>query len=42
MRSPDLGDALALTFAHPVAPRGIGLNGTPVAGEMQSEYDPFN
>lgn len=35
--SPDIADALALTFANPVAPRGLfGHSG------HQSTYDPFN
>jgi hypothetical protein len=41
LASPDIADALALTFARPVFPRayddwmGIG------SGNVQSEYDPF-
>jgi hypothetical protein len=41
LRSPDLGDSLALTFAHPVAPKIHGLF-TPVMVEVNHEYDPFN
>lgn len=38
--SPDLGDALALTYAHPVAPRGANQqDGT--AGKVVSDYDPY-
>lgn len=35
--SPDLADALALTFAHPVAPRPLG----PTPSKQRSEYDPY-
>lgn len=42
MRSPDLGDALALTFAYPVAPKGTGLHGSGMAETLQSDYDPFD
>ena len=41
LRSPDLGDSLALTFAHPVAPKIRGLF-TPVLAEVNHDYDPFN
>lgn len=37
-RSPDLADALALTFAYPVTPRGLKL---PNYGQQRQEYDPF-
>lgn len=46
--SPDLGDALALTFAYPVAPRGLlvtsmGVIESPFADSPRAltEYDPF-
>lgn len=44
-RSPDLADALALTFAHPVAPRLKGLEAWAAAaqqGRAVTDYDPFN
>lgn len=37
--SPDLGDALALTFAQPVAPTPV--IGTQPAGRHIADYDPF-
>lgn len=40
MRSPDLGDALALTFAFPVAPKPLAGLGHPQQ-VVQHEYDPF-
>jgi len=44
-RSPDYGDALALTFAHPVLPkyRGIVVPGTKGGAEAEDfrKYDPF-
>jgi len=40
-RSPDLGDALALTFSFPVAPKKLGHHGLAVES-VESEYDPFN
>lgn len=45
-RSPDLGDALALTFAHPVPPRQlrIGGDGTGRSGSKNTfskQFDPF-
>jgi hypothetical protein len=39
-RSPDLGDALALTFAFPVAPKNLGHHG--LVESIESDYDPFN
>jgi hypothetical protein len=40
LASPDLADALALTFAYPVAPRR--LRGEPDPAELiQTEYNPF-
>ena len=41
LSSPDLADALALTFAFPVAPTRQGYKGTPLYGEAVHEYDPF-
>jgi hypothetical protein len=46
-RSPDLADALALTFAHPVAPKLRGLEAWAAAangnyGRAVTDYDPFN
>lgn len=47
MPSPDLGDALALTFAYPVAPRGLivtsqGVIEMPFGGQKAlTDYDPF-
>lgn len=38
--SPDLADALALTFALEEMPRGFSIPGQPANGEVQSEYDP--
>jgi hypothetical protein len=38
-RSPDRADALGLTFAFPVAPRGMARPG--VSRAMKQEYDPF-
>ena len=40
MRSPDLGDALALTFAFPVAPKPL-RGGCQPQHVVHSEYDPF-
>ena len=49
-RSPDLEDALACTFAYPVAPRAKALPGTSGAGVLadlvarsqhRSDYDPY-
>jgi hypothetical protein len=46
--SPDLGDALALTFAYPVAPRGLMVTSAGVVespfgdgNRALTEYDPF-
>jgi hypothetical protein len=38
MKSPDVADALALTFAHPVAPKDFYSN---QAHHTEVEYDPF-
>lgn len=41
-RSPDLADALALTFAHPVVPQVDELeHNTPYTKESKVEYDPW-
>jgi len=40
-RSPDLGDALALTFAYPVAAKKIGNFGYKEEAVL-ADYDPFN
>jgi hypothetical protein len=40
-RSPDIADALALTFAFNVAPRGFALSGATVTQTMDPEYNPF-
>lgn len=42
--SPDLADALALTFAHPVAPklRGMDALRASLAAPAVTDYDPFN
>ena len=37
--SPDLADALALTFAYPVSPRG--MNGPATPQQTSSDYDPY-
>jgi hypothetical protein len=39
-RSPDLGDALALTFSYPVAAKKIGHFGFKEEAVM-ADYDPF-
>lgn len=39
--SPDLGDALALTFAFPVASRGTGWNRPMTAAETGADFDPY-
>jgi len=39
MKSPDIADALALTFAHPVAM--LADLGSLSAGAVQSDFDPF-
>ena len=41
LASPDFGDALALTFAYPVAPKGF-QTGTSEAAKARREYNPFN
>jgi hypothetical protein len=46
LSSPDDGDALALTFAYPVAPRSIGEAGrlgipSETSGAFVGDYDPF-
>lgn len=38
--SPDLGDALAVTFAFPVAPRGFHVPG--LSGRRAQSYDPYS
>ena len=39
LSSPDLGDALALTYAYPVYPSRVGYDGfTP---KIVNEYDPY-
>lgn len=40
-RSPDLADALALTFAFPVAPKGRGVSLFPGINTHEVEYKPF-
>jgi phage terminase large subunit len=45
-RSPDLADALALTFMLPEMPRNMGILGVPMPGfehrgRVVSDYDPF-
>jgi len=40
LASPDLGDALALTFAYPVAPKGMNKHRTEMANKRRN-YDPF-
>lgn len=48
IRSPDIGDALCLTFASPVAPKPVDIPGAGILGELlahkthQSEYDPWD
>lgn len=44
LRSPDIADALALTFAHPVAPKNLGLpgHGNHWQSNVRHDYDPFN
>lgn len=41
--SPDLGDALALTFAHPVAKRALDIYGAAMGAHTQPrrEYNPY-
>ena len=38
--SPDMADALALTYAQPVAPRMMPAGGAMI-GQIKSEYNPF-
>jgi hypothetical protein len=40
LRSPDIADALALTFAHPIAPKQLGLHGKHQP-DVSHDYDPF-
>jgi hypothetical protein len=40
MKSPDVGDALALTFAESVMPRGI-QNISNYRGRVTHDWDPF-
>ena len=40
LASPDFGDALALTFAYPVAPKGIET-GPNEAAKARREYNPL-
>ena len=40
--SPDLADALCLTFALPEMPRMSGIPGMPHQNQHQSEYDPYD
>jgi hypothetical protein len=40
LSSPDLADALALTFAYPVVPRRLRGDPAPEA-LIQTDYDPF-
>ncbi len=39
--SPDLGDGLALTFAHPVSPRKQQLPGQRALADARRNYDPY-
>jgi hypothetical protein len=41
LSSPDDGDALALTFAHPVAPTPQGYKYAGQSGQYESDYDPI-
>lgn len=42
LSSPDDGDALALTYAHPVQPLPTGHDGAPLqGGKLEVEYDPY-
>ncbi|MCE2578071.1 hypothetical protein LDL36_06025 [Komagataeibacter sp. FNDCR1] len=42
LASPDVGDALAITFAYPVAPsRFSGSPIGPVGQQVQGDYDPY-
>jgi len=40
LASPDLGDALALTFAYPVAPKGMNAQRNEKAMQRRN-YDPY-
>jgi hypothetical protein len=40
LSSPDCGDALALSFAYPVAPRGLGINKNAMANKRR-DYNPL-
>lgn len=40
--SPDLADALALTFAFPVAPKPRGLSDPGMAGRVKRDYNPLD
>ena len=40
LASPDLADALALTFAYPVAPKGLAKDRTDKAGARRN-YNPY-
>ena len=40
LASPDLADALALTFAYPVAPKGMAGKRSDMARKRR-EYNPF-
>ena len=39
-KSPDIADALALTFAHPVRPKGFGRGGG--RARCNTDYDLFD
>lgn len=41
LRSPDIADALALTFASPVAAASVTASTSVARGRYQSEYDPM-
>lgn len=41
LRSPDLADALALTFAHPVMAAALSLRWANAGAGVKHEYDPF-
>ena len=42
LESPDLADALALTFAYPVAQHTAAGGDYPIASLVESEYNPFS
>ena len=42
LASPDKADALALTFAMPVAPRGIQLPGMRARNQAATDFDPYS